>query len=134
MHLNINGYLSLVFKCIKDINCTLKHSLTWIIKEGNHIVIFLFSKEVLVGVFIFLKSNYIERNVNPPSFLSSEVYQSCITKSNTSRFLTSPSRIHDYIFEARGVYYKFTNDKQEKLVKTILAKPPQNNSSEISIK
>lgn len=58
MHINfINDRQQLRFKCIKDINCTLKNLLTWIITEGNHVVIFIFSKEVLVGIFIFLKSN-----------------------------------------------------------------------------
>ena len=64
------------FICIKDINAikqfksTLKNQVTWIIRKGKPTLILLFSKEVLVAVFIFLKSSYIEPNVDPPSFIS----------------------------------------------------------------
>ena len=81
------GYLNdrkeLGFSCIEDINAikqlfnlksTLKNPVTWIIRKGKQTVILIFSKEVLVAVFIFLKSSYIEPTVNPPSFTSSEVY------------------------------------------------------------
>lgn len=58
------------FNCIKDINAIkqLKSTLKSPVRKGKHTVILLFSKEVLVGVFIFLKSSYIEPNVDPPSF------------------------------------------------------------------
>ena len=73
------GYLSdrqeLGFSCIKDIHgvkqlsdfkSTLKNPVTWIIRKGKQTVILIFSKEVLVAVFIFLKSSYIEPNVDHP--------------------------------------------------------------------
>jgi len=87
MYINyINDRKKLGFSCDKDINAikqfksTLKNLVTWIIKKSKHTVILLFSKEVLVAVFIFLKSSYIEPNVDPPSFISPEVYQSCVIK------------------------------------------------------
>lgn len=87
MYINfINDRQELGFNCIKDINTikqfksTLKNTVTWIIRKTKYTIILLFSKEVLVGVFIFLKSSYIEPNVNSLSFTSSEVYQSCVVK------------------------------------------------------
>ena len=64
------GYLNdrkeLGFSCIKDINAikelsnlksTLKNRVSWIIRKGKQTVILIFSKEVLVAVFIFFKSS-----------------------------------------------------------------------------
>lgn len=89
MYINyISDRQELGFNCIKDINAikqfksTLKNPVTWIIRKGKHTAILLFLKEVLVAVFIFFKSSYIEPNVDPPSFTSSEVYQSCFIKSD----------------------------------------------------
>lgn len=135
MYINfINDRQELGFNCIKDINTikqfksTLKNTVTWIIRKGKHTVILLFSKEVLVGVFIFLESRYI---VDPPSFTSSEVYQSCVIKSDNLRFLNSP--ISDFILKLKGGSDQLTNEEQEILVKSILAKAPQTDYSEISI-
>jgi hypothetical protein len=92
----------LSFGCFEDINAvkqlydlksTLKNQVTRIITKGKQTLILIFSKEVLVAIFIFLESSYIERNVDWSSFSSSEVSQSCVSKSNISRFLTSPSQI-----------------------------------------
>ena len=87
MYINyINERQELGFSCIKDINAikefksTLKNLVTWIIRKGKQTVILLFSKEVLVAVFIFFKSSYIEPSISPLSFISLEVYQSCIIK------------------------------------------------------
>ena len=109
------GYLNdrkeLGFSCIKDTDTvkelsdfknTLKNPVTWIITKGKKTLILIFSKEVLVAVFIFLESRYIEPNVDWSSFSSSQVYQSCVIKSDTSGFLTSPSHIQDYILKSRG--------------------------------
>ena len=89
MYINfINDREKLGFNCIEDINLIkqfksiLENPVTWIIRKEKHTVIILFSKEVLVGVFIFLKYSYIEPNVYPRSFTSSEVYQYYITKSS----------------------------------------------------
>lgn len=49
----------------------IKNPLTWVVRKGNVILIFL--KEVLVTIFIFLDFTYIEPNVDFPSFTSSEV-------------------------------------------------------------
>jgi hypothetical protein len=137
------GYLNdrkeLGFNCIKDINAikqfksTLKNPVTWIIRKGKHTVILLFSKEVLVAVFIFLNSSYIEPNVDPPSFTSYKVYQSCVIKSDNLRFLNSPPPISDFILKLKGGSDELTNEEQERLVKSILAKAPQSDYSEISI-
>jgi len=140
MYINyINDRQELGFNCIKDINAikqfksTLKNPVTWIIRKGKHTVILLFSKEVLVAVFIFFKSSYIEPNVDPPSFTSSEVYQSCVIKSDNLRFLNSPPPISDFILKLKGGSDELTNEEQERLVKSILAKAPESDCSEISI-
>ena len=140
MYINyINDRQELGFSCIKDINAikqfksTLKNPVTWIIRKGKQTVILLFSKEVLVGVFIFFKSSYIEPNVDPPSFTSSEVYQSCVIKSDNLRFLNSPPSISDFILKLKGGFDELTDEEQERLVKSILAKAPESDSSEISI-
>jgi len=109
------GYLNdrkeLGFSCIKDINAikqlsylkgTLKNPVTWIIRKGKQTVILIFSKEVLVAVFIFLNSSCIEPNFDPPSFTSSEVYQACVIKSDNLRFLNYPPRISDFILKLKG--------------------------------
>ena len=133
----INDRQELGFSCIKDIGfrSTLKNLVTWIIRKGKHIVILLFSKEVLVAFFIFFKSSYIEPNIYPPSFTSSQVYQSCVIKSDNLRFLNSPSRISDFILKLKGGSdeFIFINEEQERLINSILARTPQSDLDEISI-
>ena len=139
------GYLNdrkeLGFSCIKDTDAvkelsdfknTLKNPVTWIITKGKKTLILIFSKEVLVAVFIFLESRYIEPNVDWSSFSSSQVYQSCVIKSDTSGFLTSPSHIQDYILKSRGGV-EFTDEQQDKLANSILAKTPESDLDDISI-
>jgi hypothetical protein len=130
------------FSCIKDIDSveqlldftsTLKNSLTCVAQKSNKTFIFIFSKEVLVAVFIFLKSTYIEPNVDHPSFVSSEVYKSCVIKSDNLRFLTSPPQISDFILKLKGGSDDLTSEEQEKLVKSIMAKIPESGYREISI-
>lgn len=140
MYINyINDRQELGFSCIKDINAikqfksTLKNPVTWIIRKGKQTIILLFSKEVLVAVFIFLKSSYIEPNVDPPSFISPEVSQSCVIKSDNLRFLNSPPRISDFILKLKGGSDELTNNEQEKLVKSILARTSESDLDEISI-
>ena len=70
---------------------------------------------------------------NYQSFSSSQVCQSVVIKSNTSRFSTSPSRIQDYILESRGGSNELTSEEQKRLVKSILAKLPESDYQEISI-
>ena len=82
----------------------------FIVKKGNFLI---FSKEILVAVFIFLKSSYIEPNVDPPSFTSSDVYQSYVIKSDNLRFLNSP--ISDFILKLKGGSDQLTNEEQERL-------------------
>jgi hypothetical protein len=144
------GYLNdrkeLGFSCIKDIHAaklilnlkkflkkTKRVSVSYLIENGKQVCILIFSKEVLVAVFIFLKSSYIEPNVDHPSFVSSEVYESCVIKSDNLRFLTSPPQISDFILKLKGGSDEFTIEEQEKLVKSILAKAPQSSYQEISI-
>ena len=140
------GYLKdrqqLGFSCIKDIDSveqlldftrTSKNSLTYIAQKNNKTFIFIFSKEMIVAIFIFLESSYIARNVDYRSFSSSQVCQSCVTKSDTSGFLTSPSQIQDYILKTRGGYDEFTSEEQKRLLKSILVKTSESDSREISI-
>ena len=140
------GYLKdrqqLGFSCIKDIDSveqlldftsTLKNSFTYIAQKSNKTLIFIFSKEMTVAIFIFLKSSDIELNVDYQSFPSSQVCQSCVIKSDTSGFLTSPSHIQDYILKSRGGSDELTSEEQERLVKSILAKVPESDYREISI-
>ena len=134
----LNDRKKLEFSCIKDINTinqlshlksTLKNQGTC--RKSKQSVILIFSKEVLVAVFIFLKSTYIEPNV--PPFTSSEVYQSCVIKSDNLIFLNYPPRISDFILKFKGGSDELTNEEQERLVKSILAKAPESNFIEISI-
>ena len=93
----VQSFFKLGFNCIKDINAikqlsdfksTLKNPGTWIIRKSKQTIILVFSKEVLVAVFIFFKSDY---NVDSRLLSSSQVYQSCVSKSDNVVFLTSPS-------------------------------------------
>ena len=142
MYINyINDRQELGFSCIKDINAikqlsnlksTLKNPVSWVIRKGKQSVVLIFSKEVLVAVFIFLESRYVEPNVNPPSFPSSEVYQSCVIKSDNLRFLNYPPRISDFILKLKGGSDELTDEEQERLVKSILAKVSESNYQETS--
>lgn len=140
MYINyVKDRQELGFSCIKDINAikqlksTLKNPVTCIIRKGKQTVILLFSKEVLVAVFIFLKSSYIQANVDPPSVISPEVYQSCVIKSDNLRFLNFPPRISDYILKLKGGSDEWTDLEQERLINSLLAKAPESSYSEISI-
>ena len=140
------GYLrdrqQLCFSCIKDIDSveqlldftsTLNNSFTYIAQKGNQTFIFIFSKEMIVAIFIFLESMYLKPSVDCPSFSSSEVYQFCVIKSDNLRFKNSPPRISDFILKLKGGSCELTNEEQERLVKSILAKAPESDCSEISI-
>ena len=109
------------FSCIKDIHVvkqlfdfksTLKNPVTWIITKGKQTIILIFSKEVLVAVFIFLESSYIEPNGDCPSFSSSEVYKSCVNKSDNLGFLTSLSQIPDSILRLKGGFDELNIEEQ----------------------
>ena len=143
MYINyINDRQELGFSCIKDIDAikqlsnlksTLKNPVSWVIRKGKQTVVLIFSKEVLVAVFIFLESMYLKPTVDCRSFTSYEVYQSCLIKSESSGFLTSSSRIEDYILKSRGGSEELTSEEQEILVKSILSKAPESSYSEISV-
>ena len=49
------------------------------------------------------------------------------------RFLNYPPRISDFILKLKGGSDELTNEEQERLVKSILAKAPESNYTEISI-
>lgn len=100
----------------------LKNSFTCIVQKSNKIFI-----------FILLESSYIELDIDYLSFSSSQVYQSCVIKSDTSVFLTSPSQIQDYILKSRGGSDELSSKEQERLVKSILARLPESDYREISI-
>ena len=76
---------------------------------------------------------YLKPTVDCRSFTSYEVYQSCLIKSESSGFLTSSSRIQDYILKSRGGSEELTSEEQERLVKSILSKALESSYSEISI-
>ncbi len=79
-----------------------KNPVNWVIRKSKKIIVLIFSKEVLVAFFIFLESMYLKPTVDCRSFTSYEVYQFCLIKSESSGFLTSSSRIQDYILKSRG--------------------------------
>jgi hypothetical protein len=145
MYINyINDRQELGFSCIKDIGgikqlsnlkSTLKNPVSWIIRKGKQTVVLIFSKEVLVAVLIFVES--ISGNINPNlydlSFSSAEVYQFSVSKPANFGFLTASSQMPDFILKLKGGSDELTNEEQERLVKSILAKAPQSDYSEISI-
>ena len=144
MYINyINDRQELGFSCIKDIDAikqlsnlksTLKNPVSWIIRKGKQTVVLIFSKEVLVAVLIFVES--ISGNINPnlydPSFSSAEVYQSSVSKPDNFGFLTASSQIPDFILKLKGGSDELTNEEQERLVKSILAKVSESNYQETS--
>jgi len=146
------GYITdrkkLGFSCIQDFRVAkqisnLKNlikrtggvSVAYIVKEGKQISILLISKEVLVGVLIFVKaiSVDIDPYVYHPSASSPKVYRYCVSKSNNLRFLTSPSPILDPILKLKGGSDELNVEEQEKLVKSIVSKTDQSSDEEISI-
>ena len=143
----INDRQELGFTTIKDIHAVkqlsnLKSTLaipgTWMVKKGKQTIILIFSKEVLVAVFIFVQS--ISVNIDPdvycPSSSSPEVYQSFISKSDNlvlKESLKSPSPILDSILKLNGGSDDLNDKEMEKLVKSIAAKTPQSSDKEISI-
>ena len=69
----LNDRKELGFSCIKDTDAvkklldfknTLKNPVTRIITKGKKTFIFISSKGILVAVFIFVESRYIEPNVH----------------------------------------------------------------------
>lgn len=142
----LNDRKELGFGCKKDINAaklilnfkkclkkTKTVSVSYLIKKGKQVCILIFSKEVLVAFFIFFESSDIQPDVDPWSFPLSEVYQSCVIKSDNLIFFNSPPQISDFILNLKGGSYQLTNEEQEKLAKSILAKAPQSDYLEISI-
>jgi len=62
-----------------------------------------------------------------------EILFSCVIKSENLRFLTSSSRIQDYILKSRGGFEELTSEEEKILIKSILSKAPESSYSEISI-
>ena len=121
MYINyVNDRQELGFSCIKDIEAA--KSVAYLNKKG--------SRSFIVAGFIFFKSSYIEPTVDCRLSIS-QVYH--VIKLDTSRLLTSPSHIQDYILKLRGGSDELSSEEQEKLVKSILAKTPESDYSEISI-
>ena len=140
------GYLhdrqELGFNCLKDINAinqlsNLKSTLAIpelrILKKGKQTLVLLFSKEALIAVLIFMKYT---PDFDRSAFSSTEVYQCCLSKSDTSAVqesLKSPSPILDSILKQRGGYDEMTAEEQEKLINSVLAKIPEHSYQETSI-
>ena len=139
------------FSCIEDVRAakqisnfknfikrTRGVSVAYIVKKGKQISILIFSKEVLVAVLIFVQS--ISVNIDPdvycPSSSSPEVYQSFISKSDNlvlKESLKSPSPILDSILKLKVGYDEMTDEEQEKLINSLLAKIPEHSYQETSI-
>jgi hypothetical protein len=139
------------FSCIKDVraakqisdlkNCikrTTRILVAYIVKKGKQLFIIIFSKEVLIAVFIFVKSI----SINVDSYVyrpSSEVYQCCISESNNLEFkeslksFKSPSLILDSILKLNGGYNDLNETEMEKLVNSIVAKSHKSLDKEISL-
>jgi len=62
----------------------------------------MFSKKVLLAIFIFLNFNSIEHNFNPPSLGSSKIYQSCMNKLDNLIFLKYSSPIAGFVLILKG--------------------------------
>jgi hypothetical protein len=152
------GYLDdrkkLGFSCIKDVRAAkqisdLKNfikrtrgvSVAYIVKKGKQICILIFSKEVLVAVLIFVQSISvnIDSDVYCPSSSSSKAYQCRIVESTNLEFKESlksfkyPSPISDYILKLKGGSDKLTDEEQEKLLQSILARTPESDIDEMNI-
>ena len=67
------------------------------------------------------------------SLPTTQVYQSCVIKSDTSGFFTASSQIPDFILKLKGGFEELTNEEEERLVKSILSRAPESDYSEISI-
>jgi hypothetical protein len=139
----LNDQKELGFNCINDMNgikqlsnlkSILKNPVSWIIRKNKQTVVLIFSKEVLAAVLIFVEP--ISANINPnlydPSFSSAEVYQSFVSKPDNFGFLTAFSQIPDFILKLKGGSDELTNEEQERLVKSILAKVSESNYQETS--
>ena len=148
------GYLNdrkeLEFSCIEDMQATelilnLKKVLTkrisvsYFIEKSEQICILIFSKEVLVAVFIFLTSSDIHQNVDHRLFRSLDICQSSVIKSkpNNLRLLDSPGQISDFILKLKGgadfEQFELSQEEQEKLIKSILSKTAQSDIDKFSI-
>ncbi len=148
------GYLNdrkqLGFSCIKDLKAgksisNLKNvlkrtkgtSATFIVKKGKKITILIFSKEVLVGILIFLNaiSMSIDSGIYYPSYNG---YQSCINRyiynnPKLNENFRHYSPMLDYILMLKGGENKLTEKDQQKLINSILSKTQESDLNEISL-
>lgn len=107
---NINDTQKLGFNyinVIKQFESTLKNPITWIIRKDKHTVILLFLKKVLVVVFIFLKSGYIELNFD---FLSFTLFECLVSKSDNLIFLNDLPPISNFILKLKRDFDELTNE------------------------
>ena len=126
------SYLSdrkeLGFKCLKDMEVIrqlsdleniLKNPGTIILKQSNKTFVMIFSKEILVAVFIFFNCNSLPQPAHCSTFSSSETSQYCLSKVKTSRFLNSYSKIPNFILKLQGGSNDADFEEQEKIFKTL---------------
>ena len=116
----INDRQKLGFSCVKDIESA----------KSKQIFVIIFSTSVAIFIFFRSSSTYIERYQD---FRSNEVHSSRVIKSDNLRFLNSPPRISDSILKLKGGSDKLTNEEEERLIKSILARTEQSVLDEISI-
>ena len=127
------------FSCIKDIDAG--KQLFILTSKSKKVLILIFSKKALVAVLIFIKSSSVnvDPNLDRSSSSSPEVYQCSISRSDnlgfkeSLKYITSFSSILDSILKLKGGYNELTDEEQEKLIKSLLAKVPQNSYQETSI-
>lgn len=117
----INDRQKLGFSCLKDIESAKKINI-----KGKQIFVIIFSTSVAIFIFFRSSSMYIERYQD---FRSNEVHSSRVIKSDNLRFLNSPPGISDFILKLKGG----SDEEQERLIKSILAKTEQSDLDEISI-
>jgi hypothetical protein len=146
MYINyLNNRKELGFICIKDINSveqlldfrsSLKNSSTYMVQKSNQTFIFIFSKEMIVTVLIFLESIYLKPIIDCPLFLSSEVEQSSISIIISVNLELTSSPTNSLLgIEGLGTnggsdeWDEFTDEKQQKLTQSVLAKSPQSSEN-----
>lgn len=116
----INDRQELGFSCVKDIESA----------KSKQIFVIIFSTSVAIFIFFRSSFTYIERYQD---FRSNEVHSSRVIKSDNLRFLNSPPRISDSILKLKGGSDKLTNEEEERLIKSIVARTEQSDLDEISI-
>ena len=140
MHINfLNDRLELGFSCKKDIETAKilneRISIAYLTQKGKQTFIIIFSKETLVASLIFLNSSSINSQAysEPPLFSSNEAHVCRVLKQDNAEYLNPLRNTLDSPVKVREGSDEFNHEEKEKLVKSILAKVPNSDYSEISL-